>query len=97
MMRPSIVSISWVLRWFELVSLRSCLLRSSSRSLLLHQIHCSIIRLALLLVGSPARCRDAHAPHHVDERTPGCIIAIGTGTRTGTGTGLAVALRATRS
>ena len=55
MMRPSIVSISWVLRWFELVSLRSCLLRSSSRSLLLQQIHCSIIRLALLLVGSPAQ------------------------------------------
>ncbi len=41
--------------WFELVSLRSCLLGSSSRSLLLHQIHKSIIRFALLLFGLPAQ------------------------------------------
>ncbi len=44
-----------------------------------------------------ALCRDAHAPHQVDERTPGCMIAIGTGTGTRTRTGLAVSLRATRS
>ncbi len=40
---------------FELVSLRSCLLGSSSRSLLLHPIHQSIIRFALLLFGLPAQ------------------------------------------
>ncbi len=55
MMRPSITSFSWVWGWFELVSLRSCLLGSSSRSLLLHPIHKSIIRFALLLFGLPAQ------------------------------------------
>ncbi len=54
-MRPSIISFSWVWGWFELVSLRSCLLGSSSRSLLLHPIHKSIIRFALLLFGLPAQ------------------------------------------